>query len=78
MYRIGIAEAEHFAKGSTRIYGAIFGTAQEYSTMFLHGCFGVPSLQSMQMSKNLLGCVVYPRLTRVLFGIEQARKNGGR
>lgn len=71
MCRLGITEAERFPEGSTRIYEAVFGTAQEHTERFLHERLGLSLQQSLQISNDLLSRVLYPNLARVMFGVER-------
>src|SRR5580704_637721 len=72
MCRLGIAEAERFPEGSARFYDAIFANAHERLAKFIGQRWKLRPKAAATRADALLGAVLHPRFTRVLFGIDKA------
>jgi AcrR family transcriptional regulator len=72
--RMSIAEAERLPEASAQYYDAIFHSAQERLAAFLAGRFPLAPAASSTIARELLGCTLYPRLVRALFGVDDPLK----
>ncbi|MGH3322703.1 MAG: TetR/AcrR family transcriptional regulator [Streptosporangiaceae bacterium] len=69
--RLGITEAGRLPEASAQYYDAIFDTTHERLAAFLsERCQLAPST-STEITHDLLGRTVYPRLFRALLGVEK-------
>jgi AcrR family transcriptional regulator len=69
--RLGIAEAERLPEASAQYYDAIFHTAHQRLAAFLSERYQLAPPASARIAHELLGRMVYPRLVRALFGVEE-------
>lgn len=72
--RLSIAEAERLPEASARYYDAIFHATHQRLAAFLSERYQLAPPASTDIARELLGRTTYPRLFRVLLGVEAPLK----
>jgi AcrR family transcriptional regulator len=73
MCRLGVAEAGRLPEASARYYEAVFGSTHRRLADFLGERYGYPPAQAEAAAHGLMARAAYPRLPRVMFGVEPPR-----
>jgi AcrR family transcriptional regulator len=69
--RLFIAEADRFPEASSQYYDAIFHTPHQRLATYLAATYQLTSAASTDVANELLGLMMYPRLVRVLLGVDE-------
>lgn len=75
MMRVSMAEAERFPEQAAQHYDVLFTQVQVRLSGYLVTALGVSESVGAEASGWLLGQVLYPRLTRALFGLDPLAKS---
>ena len=70
MLRITMAESSRFPEGVTRHHDVMFTEVVTRLTSYLRATFGLTPRASTEVAQRLVGQLLFPRLTRALFGLE--------
>lgn len=70
MCRLILAETARFPQGAARHYDAMFTEAHARLSAYLEAEYGRPKEAAETAARALLGQILYPRLLRALFGLE--------
>ncbi len=74
MFRLSVAETARFPSGAAQYFDVIFTEVQARVSAYLSAMFASSPALSDVIAKKLLGQVLYPRLPRALFGVDQLAK----
>ncbi len=75
MFRLSAAETARFPAGAAQYFDVVFTEVQSRISAYLAGAFSSPPALSDETAERLLGQVLYPRLPRALFGVDQLAKS---
>ena len=71
MCRISMAESERFPEQSALYFDVLFTQVQARLSAYLRTTFRLSTKGSVEAANILLGQVLFPRFSRVLFGLDQ-------
>ena len=71
MCRVSMAETTRFPQGATQHFDVMFTEVHARLSAYLKTTFGISSRASAEAADRLLGQVLYPRLLRALFGMDE-------
>ncbi len=69
MCRIGVTEAARLPAAAARIYETFLGTPQRGLAAHLAAHRGLDAGEAVELAERLLGAIVYPALSKALFGV---------
>jgi AcrR family transcriptional regulator len=72
MCRLTLAEAAQFPDAAARFHDAMFGTVHDRLATYLSERRGAARTAATRDAGDLLARIMYPRFTRVLFGVDPA------
>ena len=75
MCRVSVAEAARFPQGAVRHFDAVFAEVDSRVSAFLQTTYGLTGSVGDEESSRLLGRLLYPRLLRALYGIDDLTKS---
>ena len=75
MCRISMAESERFPEQSALYFDVLFTQVQARLSAYLRTTFRLSAKGSVDAANSLLGLVLFPRFTRVLFGLDPPVKS---
>ncbi|NWG22994.1 MAG: TetR/AcrR family transcriptional regulator [Pseudorhodoplanes sp.] len=78
MCRVSMAETARFPEGAASHYDVMFTEVQSRLSAYLKVAFGLPARTSADAAQRLLGQLLYPRLLRALFGMDEPVRSLGR
>jgi len=74
MIRVSTAETERFPEQAAQYFDVLFTQVHARLSAYLKATFGLSARTSAEAAHKLLGQVLYPRLPRALFGMDQLTK----
>ncbi len=75
MCRISMAESERFPEQSALYFDVLFTQVQARLSAYLRATFHLSAKASVDAANGLLGQVLFPRFSRVLFGLDPAMQS---
>ena len=75
MLRVSMAETARFPEGAAQHFDVMFTQVHARLNAYLAATFGISAETSALAAQNLLGRLLYPRLSRALFGIDPLAKS---
>ena len=70
MMRVSMAESERFPQQSALYFDVLFTQVQARVSAYLKATFRLSAKASADAASSLLGQVLFPRFSRVLFGLD--------
>jgi AcrR family transcriptional regulator len=77
MMRVSTAEADRFPEQAMQYFDVLFTQAHSRLSEYLKTTFKISSRSSEEAANKLLGQILYPRLSRALFGVDTLAKEFG-
>jgi AcrR family transcriptional regulator len=77
MIRMSLAETKRFPEGAARYFDVVFTQVNARLSVYMQTTFGLSIAASDEAAQRLLGQILYPRLTRALFGLDPLAKTFG-
>ena len=74
MLRVSMAESERFPEQAAMYFNVLFTQIQARISVYLKHTFSLSPRSSSEEADRLLGQILYPRLTRALFGVDPLAK----
>lgn len=74
MFRLSAAEAARFPAGASQYFDVVFTEVQDRISDFLASTFASLAESSDEIARRLLGQILYPRLPRAVFAVDQLAK----
>jgi AcrR family transcriptional regulator len=74
MMRVSTAEAERFPEQARQYFDVLFTQVHLRLSEYLRTTFRIPPQTAAEATNRLLGQILYPRLSRALFGIDPLAK----
>lgn len=74
MFRLSAAETARFPAGAAMYFGVIFTEVQVRVSSYIAEKFSTSAAHPDELAEKLLGQVLYPRLPRALFGVDELSK----
>lgn len=74
--RMAVAEVDTLPEASVGYHEAFFSVPERRLAVFLAERCGLPEQAATRVTHELLGCTVYPRFIRSLFGVEHGLDDG--
>jgi AcrR family transcriptional regulator len=71
MCRVSMAETARFPEGAVKHFDVMFTEVHTRLSAYLKTTFGLSARTSAEAAQRLLGQILYPRLLRALFGIDE-------
>ena len=71
MIRVSVAETERFPEQAAQYFDVLFTQVHARLSAYLKTTFGLSARASAEAAHRLLGQIIYPRLPRALFGMDQ-------
>lgn len=71
MFRLSVSETARFPAGAAQYFAVIFTEVQSRISEYLQLTFACPPSLGDELAKRILGEILYPRLPRALFGMDQ-------
>jgi AcrR family transcriptional regulator len=71
MLRVSMAETSRFPEGAAQHYDVMFSEPVARLSSYLKATFGASARASTEAAQRLLGQILFPRLPRALFGLEE-------
>lgn len=68
MLRMSMAESERFPEQAAQYFDAIFEEVRRRMSAYIRTTFSVSARSAAEATETILGCLLYPRLYRSLFG----------
>lgn len=75
MCRVSISETARFPQGAAQHFDAVFTEAHSRLSAFLQTTYGLTDRAVDEAAQRLLGQLLYPRLLRALFGMDELAKS---
>jgi AcrR family transcriptional regulator len=75
MIRVSIAEAERFPEQATEYFDQLFTQVHGRVDAYLKTTFKLSAAASREAAHRLLAALLYPRLSRALFGVDELAKD---
>jgi len=74
MLRVSMAESERFPEQAAQYFDALFEEVHRRVSTYLKVTFDISSRRAAEATDKLFSAIFYPRLIRVLFGLETLEK----
>ena len=71
MCRVSISETARFPQGAAQHFDAVFTEVHSRLSAFLQTTYGLMNSTGDEAAQRLLGQLLYPRLLRALFGMDE-------
>lgn len=75
MCRVSMAETARFPAGAAQHFDVVFTEVEARIGAYFKAAFGVSARASADAAQRLLGQLLYPRLLRALFGLDELAKS---
>jgi hypothetical protein len=75
MCRVSMAETARFPQGAAQYFDVMFTEVHTRLSVYLKTTFGLAARAGAEAAQRLLGQLLYPRLVRALFGMDELAKN---
>jgi len=74
MCRVSMAETARFPEGAAQHFDVMFTEAQARIAAYLKSALGLPARTCAEAAQKLIAQLLYPRLLRALFGLDELAK----